>query len=137
MSVSNNSTDILSLDGTRLNNHETLASLEHIQDLLIIKGLDTSLLLKNPHILNKINKLHTTMLNQLPSRNLQLDFSNPYNLIIIVNDSVPIHIGDSLDLDTKLENLTHFLDHTKLRFTNISYFDLRKKNSVIIKKQLN
>ena len=135
--ISNDSTDIFSSDGTLLNDPETLLSLEHIQDLLIIKGLNASSLSTISEYLDDLDHLHKTILKHLPSKNLQLDFSEPYNLMITVNDSIPIYIGDDQDLNIKLNNLTTFLNFTSIALENVAYIDLRVPDKVITKNKIN
>jgi len=132
---SNNKLHMIAKDGTLLNKRNENAHLDHLSQLILIKGLANipanSTTIPNDTLI-KIKQLTTPILFYFPLMNMQLIYKNDYNITLIKNNTLLIKLGALEFLDLKFQNLIHYLDTYPTQ--QVNYIDLSVPDKIIVKK---
>ena len=104
----------VSKDGTVLVNEDTPISWPSSEDTWIIRGFPTSYFddPKLPQdLIQRIDRVITSITTHYHHPNMQLEYKNEDQWVLIQNDTLPIYLGSLQNMDEKFFTLKHFLNH--------------------------
>ncbi|MDA1353266.1 MAG: hypothetical protein O3A01_02195 [bacterium] len=125
---------IVAQDGTILNNPDSIVTLEKLEDIIIIGGIQPEALSGSrisSELLAQLTQLVAHIQFYFPTVNLQMEFDSN-ELMLIKDDRLPIKIGSLENLDIKFRNLKSYLENTP-NTDRLEYIDIRVEDRVVVK----
>ncbi len=110
--------------------------LDKLKHLIIIKGLPASSVSGHwimPQLMRTILRVVDTVAHKLPNREFQIEFEGENDLTLLVNDALPVQIGDLTNIEYKMTILNAFLNYLEIEKKTVDYIDLRVSNKIFVK----
>ncbi len=160
--LTNGKAIIISKDGTILGSGNNNSSFEDLDKIIIIRGFPHNLFNKErvpDSILEKVNIIIKSINRFFKEKTFQLEFTTLEvnkefdkqntlkkgavinkrkvvdELLLLIDDTLPVIIGEQEHLDLKLSSLKYFLSENIIAEHKIKYIDLRAPGKLVIKKR--
>jgi len=130
----NQGTVFISQDGTILS-PDTRLTPEESKQMLVVRGLHEDLFQDRKldfTIIDTLQDLSDKMATYFPEQDLQLEYSDTVKWVILLNDTIPIYLGDGSNIESKFHALATFFSSKGSDKEGVSSIDIRINNRVVV-----